>query len=132
MRYKTVAISLGANIVRRELKLPEVEIPAADPRHTFWAEITRDRDDYSGERASARARSSRSAGAELLARFPESERVDGRGGAVLPASANTHTHFLRTPARGIHQDLSPSAPAEVQSRPARPALSRLPLDGRLR
>jgi 5-methyltetrahydropteroyltriglutamate--homocysteine methyltransferase len=33
--YKSVAISLGANIVRRELKLPEVPIPAADPRFTF-------------------------------------------------------------------------------------------------
>jgi 5-methyltetrahydropteroyltriglutamate--homocysteine methyltransferase len=33
--FKTVAINLGANIVRRELKLPEVEIPAADPRYTF-------------------------------------------------------------------------------------------------
>jgi 5-methyltetrahydropteroyltriglutamate--homocysteine methyltransferase len=33
--YKCVAINLGANIVRRELKLPEVEIPAADPRWTF-------------------------------------------------------------------------------------------------
>ena len=33
--YKTVAINLGANIVRRELKLPEVAIPAADPRYTF-------------------------------------------------------------------------------------------------
>jgi 5-methyltetrahydropteroyltriglutamate--homocysteine methyltransferase len=33
--YKAVAINLGANIVRRELKLPEVEIPAADPRWTF-------------------------------------------------------------------------------------------------
>jgi 5-methyltetrahydropteroyltriglutamate--homocysteine methyltransferase len=33
--YKAVAINLGANIVRRELKLPEVEIPAADPRLTF-------------------------------------------------------------------------------------------------
>ena len=33
--YKTVAINLGANMVRRELKLPEVEIPAADPRYTF-------------------------------------------------------------------------------------------------
>jgi hypothetical protein len=30
-----VAINLGANIVRRELKLPEVEVPAADPRFTF-------------------------------------------------------------------------------------------------
>jgi 5-methyltetrahydropteroyltriglutamate--homocysteine methyltransferase len=33
--YKAVAIDLGANIVRRELKLPEVDIPAADPRYTF-------------------------------------------------------------------------------------------------
>jgi 5-methyltetrahydropteroyltriglutamate--homocysteine methyltransferase len=33
--YKCVAINLGANIVRRELKLPEVEIRAADPRWTF-------------------------------------------------------------------------------------------------
>ena len=33
--YKAVAINLGANIVRRELKLPEVEIPAADARWTF-------------------------------------------------------------------------------------------------
>jgi 5-methyltetrahydropteroyltriglutamate--homocysteine methyltransferase len=33
--YKSIAINLGANIVRRELKLPEVEIPAADPRWTF-------------------------------------------------------------------------------------------------
>jgi 5-methyltetrahydropteroyltriglutamate--homocysteine methyltransferase len=33
--YKCVAINLGANLVRRELKLPEVEIPAADPRFAF-------------------------------------------------------------------------------------------------
>jgi 5-methyltetrahydropteroyltriglutamate--homocysteine methyltransferase len=33
--YKCVAINLGANLVRRELKLPEVEIAAADPRWTF-------------------------------------------------------------------------------------------------
>jgi 5-methyltetrahydropteroyltriglutamate--homocysteine methyltransferase len=33
--YKCVAINLGANIVRRELRLPEVEIPAADPRFTL-------------------------------------------------------------------------------------------------
>ena len=33
--YKGVAINLGANLVRRELKLPEVPIPAADPRFTF-------------------------------------------------------------------------------------------------
>jgi hypothetical protein len=34
-RLTCVAITLGADIVRRELKLPEVEIPAADPRWTF-------------------------------------------------------------------------------------------------
>jgi 5-methyltetrahydropteroyltriglutamate--homocysteine methyltransferase len=33
--YKSVAINLGANIVRRELKLPEMEIAAADARWTF-------------------------------------------------------------------------------------------------
>src|SRR5512132_2354703 len=33
--YKSVAINLGANIVRRELKLPEAAVPAADPRFTF-------------------------------------------------------------------------------------------------
>jgi methionine synthase II (cobalamin-independent) len=30
--YKCVAITLGANIVRRELRLPEAPVPAADPR----------------------------------------------------------------------------------------------------
>jgi hypothetical protein len=29
-----VEINLGANVVRRELELREVEIPAADPRDT--------------------------------------------------------------------------------------------------
>jgi 5-methyltetrahydropteroyltriglutamate--homocysteine methyltransferase len=33
--YKCVAINLGANLVRRELKLPEVPISAADPAFTF-------------------------------------------------------------------------------------------------
>jgi hypothetical protein len=32
---KPAAIDLGSNIVRRDLKLPDVEIPAADPRYTF-------------------------------------------------------------------------------------------------
>jgi 5-methylthioadenosine/S-adenosylhomocysteine deaminase len=45
--------------------------------------------------------------AELLARHPRAERVDGRGRAVLPGFANTHTHFLMTLARGIYEDLSP-------------------------
>jgi 5-methyltetrahydropteroyltriglutamate--homocysteine methyltransferase len=33
--YKCVALSLGANLVRRELKLPEVPVPAADPHLTL-------------------------------------------------------------------------------------------------
>ena len=33
--YKAVAVDLGANIVRRELKLPEVPVPAAGPRFTL-------------------------------------------------------------------------------------------------
>ncbi len=45
--------------------------------------------------------------AELLARYPEAERVDGRGRLVLPGFANTHTHLPRTLARGIYEDLSP-------------------------
>ncbi len=46
--------------------------------------------------------------AALLARHPEAERVDGRGRAVLPGLANTHTHLSRVLARGIYEDLSPS------------------------
>ena len=46
--------------------------------------------------------------AELLARHPAAERVDGRGRAVLPGLANTHTHLSRVLARGIYEDLSPS------------------------
>jgi 5-methylthioadenosine/S-adenosylhomocysteine deaminase len=45
---------------------------------------------------------------ELLARHPGAERVDGRGRAVLPGLANTHTHLSRVLARGIYEDLSPS------------------------
>jgi 5-methyltetrahydropteroyltriglutamate--homocysteine methyltransferase len=30
--YKCVAITLGANLVRRELGLPQAPVPAADPR----------------------------------------------------------------------------------------------------
>ena len=33
--YKCVAMVLGANIVRRELGLPEASIRAADPRFSF-------------------------------------------------------------------------------------------------
>jgi 5-methylthioadenosine/S-adenosylhomocysteine deaminase len=44
---------------------------------------------------------------ELLARYPEAERVDGRDRAVFPGLANTHTHLSRVIARGIYEDLSP-------------------------
>ncbi len=44
---------------------------------------------------------------ELLRRFPDSERVDGRGRAILPGFADTHTHLPRVLARGIYEDLSP-------------------------
>jgi hypothetical protein len=33
--YKCVALTLGTNMVRRELKLPEAPVPAADPRFTL-------------------------------------------------------------------------------------------------
>jgi len=46
--------------------------------------------------------------AELLARYPTAERIDGRGKAVMPGFANTHTHLALTLARGIYEDLSPS------------------------
>jgi 5-methylthioadenosine/S-adenosylhomocysteine deaminase len=46
--------------------------------------------------------------AELLARYPAAERIDGRGKAVMPGFANTHTHLVMTLARGIYEDLSPS------------------------
>jgi 5-methylthioadenosine/S-adenosylhomocysteine deaminase len=45
--------------------------------------------------------------ADLLARHPDAERVDGRGRAVFPGFANTHTHLPRVLARGIFEDLSP-------------------------
>ncbi len=45
--------------------------------------------------------------AELLARYPRAERVNGRGRAVMPGFANVHTHFTMTLARGVYEDLSP-------------------------
>ena len=42
------------------------------------------------------------ASAELLARYPAAERVDGRGRVVFPGFANTHTHLPRVLARGIY------------------------------
>ena len=47
------------------------------------------------------------ASAALLARYPDAERVDGRGRVVFPGFANTHTHLPRVLARGIYEDLSP-------------------------
>jgi len=44
---------------------------------------------------------------ELLVKYPDAERVDGRGRALLPGFANTHTHLSRVLARGIYEDLSP-------------------------
>ena len=46
--------------------------------------------------------------AELLARYPAAERIDGHGKAVMPGFANTHTHLAMTLARGVYEDLSPS------------------------
>jgi 5-methylthioadenosine/S-adenosylhomocysteine deaminase len=46
--------------------------------------------------------------ADLRARFPDAEPIDGRGRAVFPGFANTHTHLSRVLARGIYEDLSPS------------------------
>jgi 5-methylthioadenosine/S-adenosylhomocysteine deaminase len=46
--------------------------------------------------------------AELLARFPAADRIDGRGKAVMPGFANTHTHLALTLARGVYEDLSPA------------------------
>ena len=45
--------------------------------------------------------------AAILAQRPDAERVDGRGCAVFPGFANTHTHLPRVLARGIYEDLSP-------------------------
>jgi 5-methylthioadenosine/S-adenosylhomocysteine deaminase len=45
--------------------------------------------------------------AGLLARYPAAERVEGRGRAIFPGFANTHTHLPRVLARGIYEDLSP-------------------------
>jgi 5-methylthioadenosine/S-adenosylhomocysteine deaminase len=45
--------------------------------------------------------------AEVSARYTSAERIDGRGRAVFPGFANTHTHFPLVLARGIYEDLSP-------------------------
>ena len=60
--------------------------------------------------------------AAVRPRHADAEALDGRGRAVFPGFANTHTHLARTLARGIYEDLSP---------PHRPpftgGLARLPL-----
>ncbi|WP_158291918.1 amidohydrolase family protein [Paracraurococcus ruber] len=45
--------------------------------------------------------------ADLRARFPQAEAIDGRDRAVLPGFANLHTHLGMTLARGVFEDLSP-------------------------
>lgn len=47
------------------------------------------------------------ANADILARYPDAERIDGSGKAVLPGFANSHTHLAMTLVRGIFEDLSP-------------------------
>ena len=44
--------------------------------------------------------------ADVLARFPNAERVSGRGKAVMPGFANCHTHFTLTQNRGITENSS--------------------------
>ncbi len=45
--------------------------------------------------------------AEILARYPDAERIDGTHKMVMPGFANVHTHLTMTIARGIFEDLSP-------------------------
>jgi 5-methylthioadenosine/S-adenosylhomocysteine deaminase len=45
--------------------------------------------------------------ADVLARHPTAEKIDGRGKMVMPGFANTHTHLTMTLARGVFEDLSP-------------------------
>jgi 5-methylthioadenosine/S-adenosylhomocysteine deaminase len=62
--------------------------------------------------------------AELLARFPAAERIDGTGKMVMPGFANVHTHFTMTLARGVFEDLSPP-----HKPPFSGGLSPIPLPG---
>ena len=45
--------------------------------------------------------------AEILAKYPQAEKVNGSGKMVMPGFANTHTHLTMTMARGVFEDLSP-------------------------
>jgi 5-methylthioadenosine/S-adenosylhomocysteine deaminase len=47
------------------------------------------------------------ADADLQARYPSADRINGRGKMVMPGFANTHTHLTMTLARGVFEDLSP-------------------------
>jgi 5-methylthioadenosine/S-adenosylhomocysteine deaminase len=60
--------------------------------------------------------------AQMLAQYPEAERVGAAGRAVMPGFANTHTHLRMTLARGIYEDLSPP-----HQPPFEGGLARLPL-----
>ena len=44
---------------------------------------------------------------EVLARYPQAEKIDASGKAIMPGFANVHTHLHMTLARGIYEDLSP-------------------------
>ena len=44
---------------------------------------------------------------EMLARYPQAEKIDATGKAIMPGFANVHTHLHMTLARGIYEDLSP-------------------------
>jgi 5-methylthioadenosine/S-adenosylhomocysteine deaminase len=44
---------------------------------------------------------------DVLARYPNAERTDGSGKAIMPGFANVHTHLHMTLARGVYEDLSP-------------------------
>ena len=48
------------------------------------------------------------ASADILARYPQAERIDARGKALMPGFANIHTHLCMNIARGVFEDLSPS------------------------
>ena len=43
-----------------------------------------------------------------FARYPQAERIDARGKAVMPGFANIHTHLCMNIARGVFEDLSPA------------------------
>lgn len=45
--------------------------------------------------------------AEILARYPQAERMAASGKALMPGFANLHTHLGMTIARGVFEDLSP-------------------------